>query len=214
MKEIIKLSLALGLVGAVAAILLFTADAKTKDAKAAAKQQQASSDLKKVLPGYGNQPIEDKVVFADQSRDVVFYRGRDSDGSPVTAVAGQAAAKGFGGPVQVLVGLELDGRVRKVLVVGHSETPGLGTQVTDRQRRVTIFELLKGTKPEGDPATAVAPNAYLDQFERYTCDGSVEIRLGPELPPVSGATISSNAVAAAVAKIARAFAENRNQIIN
>ena len=214
MKEIIKLSVALGLVGAVAATLLFVADQKTREAKAAAQLEQKSGDLKKVLPDFGNQPLTDMLAVGENNA-VIFYRARATAGGPVVAAAGQAAAKGFGGPVQVLVGIQPDGQVRKVLVTKHAETPGLGTQVTDRQCKVTIFELCRQSKHTPDNPFSVPPNAYLDQFEAFAFDGTVRIELDKDkLKPVSGATISSAAVARAVAEVAACFAANRDAILN
>ncbi len=213
MKEILKLSLALGGFSAVAGTLLLVAAEQTREVIAATQQAQQSKAFRQVLPPFANQPMEEAIVVASDEGEVVFYRAREAVGGPVTALAVKASARGFGGPVDVLIGLELDGRVRKVMITSHQETPGLGTQVTDRLRRATIGELLRGERPAGDPATTVAPNGYLDQYERFVFDGRVDIRLGNDLKPVSGATISSAAIARAVNQAARLFAERRSQLL-
>lgn len=210
MKDIIKLSLALGLVCTLAAAALVFAYSGTESAIKEAQTKQQSANLKKVLPEYGNTPLSD--IF--EVDDVVFHRARSAEKAPVTAVAAQAAAKGFGGPVQILVGINLDGSVRKVLVTKHSETPGLGTQVTDRQQRVSIFELMKGGAKQTD-AAAVPPNSFLDQFEQdaFTFDRDVEFSIGRTVTPISGATISSKAVNEAIKQVAATFAANKETIL-
>lgn len=207
MKEIIKLSLALGLVCTVAATALAYAYSGTAQAIEETRIKQQSASLGKVLPGFDNSPLQDKVVAGDTT----FYRARNGNG-PATAVAGEAEAKGFGGPVKILVGINPDGGVRKVLVTGHSETPGLGTQVTDRQAQMTIFELMKGGKKNVD-ATSVPPNDFLDQFEDFSFDGDIEFSIGGTVTPISGATISSKAVTQAVKKVAADFAGNKETIL-
>jgi electron transport complex protein RnfG len=210
MKDIIKLSLALGLVCTLAAAALAYAYSSTETAIKDAQVKQQSADLEKVLPTYGNAPLTD-IVEVDS---VIFHRSRDEEASPVTAVAAEAAAKGFGGPVSILVGINPDGTVRKVLVTKHTETPGLGTQVTDRQQRVSIFELMKGGAKQTD-ASAVPPNSFLDQFEKkdFAFTGEVEFAIPGNVEPISGATISSRAVTAAIGKAAAAFAANKAAIL-
>ena len=210
MKDILKLSLSLGLVCTLAAAALAFAFARTDSAIQAAELKQQSADLKKVLPEFGNTPLTD--IFEADS--VIFHRSRDTEDSPVTAVAAEAAAKGFGGPVHILVGINPDGTVRKVLVTKHTETPGLGTQVTDRQQRKSIFDLMKGGSKKAD-VPAVPPNRFLDQFEqkKFAFSGDVEFSIPGTVKPISGATISSRAVTRAVSKVAAAFAANKAAIL-
>jgi len=208
MKDIIKLSLALGLVCTVAAAALACAYSSTSTAIEKTREQRQGANLERVLPPYGNTPMKDTVDVDG----LVFYLARSADSPEVIAVAGQAAAKGFGGPVQILVGLNLDGSVRKILVTKHTETPGLGTQVTDRQQRRSIFDLIKGT-PTDATANTVPPNPFLDQFEDFSFDGKIEFTVGKNISPVSGATISSKAVNNAIIKLAATFASNKERIL-
>jgi electron transport complex protein RnfG len=225
MKEVAKLSLALGTICALAAAALAFAYSATSEAITETQLARQAANLRKVLPEYGNEILGDRVVLNGrgetvrreeiklQPGDTWFFIARTEDGGTPVATAAWTAARGFGGPVEVLVGIDPDGSVRKVLVVQHAETPGLGTQVTDRQKRVTIFDMLGETSERSQESALVAPNAFLDSFENFTFDGRVEISLGPDLQPGSGATISSAAVAQAVAKAATAFARNRTAIL-
>ena len=49
-------------------------------------------------------------------------------GGGLVGYAVTAAPRGYGGEIRMMVALGLDGAVEGVLVLGHSETPGLGSQ--------------------------------------------------------------------------------------
>ncbi len=49
-----------------------------------------------------------------------------SDAEPVAALFVVTARDGFSGPIRLLIGIEIDGRVSAVRVLEHKETPGLG----------------------------------------------------------------------------------------
>ena len=49
-----------------------------------------------------------------------------SDAEPVAALFVVTARDGFSGPIRLLIGIEIDGRISAVRVLEHKETPGLG----------------------------------------------------------------------------------------
>lgn len=54
------------------------------------------------------------------------------DGSGATVGWGlRVAPRGYGGPIQMVVGLDRDGLVTGVKVISMNETPGLGTRIVD-----------------------------------------------------------------------------------
>lgn len=77
-------------------------------------------------------------------------------------------AKGFGGKIGMMVGVGADGALRGVEIVSHSETPGFGAKADDP--------------------------GYLGQYIGQGAD----LTLNKEISAISGATISSKAVLAAV----------------
>jgi electron transport complex protein RnfG len=213
MKEVLKLSIALGVICGLAASVLALAEWQTQEPRQRAETAQRQEALKLVLPDYANDALGES-----QSVDgVTFYPARDADGR-LLAVAGEGSSgKGFGGMVSVLVSFTPEGRILHVLVTGHKETPGLGTQVTDRRRKRFIWEAFK---PEAPEATGtLPPNRYLDDFNDRQAQavGSPEfhvVKTAEELGKhsilaVSGATVSSRAVQDAVSRVAGAFAEYR-----
>lgn len=54
----------------------------------------------------------------------------EADGQTVGWVF-TCAAKGYGGNVVLMCGIDQDGLLTKIIIMEHSETPGLGTKVTD-----------------------------------------------------------------------------------
>lgn len=124
-----------------------------------------------VMPGAASfEPVEDDRIshVGDDRADGVVtgaWAALGEDGELIGwAVA--VAPRGYGGPMQMFVGLERGGQVAGVSIVSMNETPGLGTKVAD----------------EG----------FLGQFEAWeavTVDADAKT-----LDAVSGATKSSNGI--------------------
>lgn len=95
--------------------------------------------------------------------------------TPSGEYAVNVATKGYGGPIELLVGFDADGRIKGVKIVAAAETPGIGSNVT-----------------EGN---------FVDQFVGQ----SGEFELGKNVDGVAGATISSKAVTAGVSEASQAY---------
>jgi len=81
-------------------------------------------------------------------------------------VVRQVAARGYGGEIKLLVGIDEKGKVSGVKILSHQETPGLGANIT-------------------------APK-FLDQFKGKKVTDRLEAK--KDIDAISGATISSRAV--------------------
>lgn len=106
-----------------------------------------------------------------------IYLGYDA-ADRLVGYAGLGEAPGYGGPITLVVGLDPAGAVTEVRVVRQRETP-------------SFFRLLER---EG----------FLDQFTGEAFDSGFQ--LGQDLDAVSGATFSSEGVAAATRQAIRAVA--------
>ncbi|HRE25878.1 MAG TPA: FMN-binding protein, partial [Anaerolineales bacterium] len=106
-----------------------------------------------------------------------IYLGYDGAGQLV-GYAGVGEAPGYGGPITLVVGVDLAGALTEVRVVQQRETP-------------SFFRLLER---EG----------YFDQFPGQPIDG--RFQLGQGIDGVSGATFSAEGVAAATRQAIRAVA--------
>ncbi len=197
------LVVALAVIAAIAAGLLGWVYLVTEAPIAAAQQAKTTAALSEVLPVFDNQPGQETSTV----NGVTFYIGRK--GGKIIGVAGETiTSKGYGGDVTVLAGLQPDGTLTTVLVTKQTETPGLGTRVCERKRQKTLSGLIRGVEETGLP-----PNEVLDQFGGMKTEpGAPEWKVkkdGGQLDAISGATITSRAVAGAVFTISETFAQNR-----
>ena len=80
----------------------------------------------------------------------------------------EAAGKGFGGDIQLMVGYTADAKIIAVEIIGHSETPGVGDKVKN---------------PD-----------YLANYKEQ----SGELTLGTDVDKIAGASVSSRGVMAGV----------------
>ncbi len=112
--------------------------------------------------------------FVDETYgDVAYCTGKDAGGNTVGYVF-TTSAKGYGGDVKIMVGINADGTVSGVQTLELSETPGLG---------------MNATKP-----------SFLEQFIGKTLGVAVN-KNNPgenEIKALTGATITSKAVTLAV----------------
>jgi Na+-translocating ferredoxin:NAD+ oxidoreductase subunit G len=67
------------------------------------------------------------------ARPVAIYRAR-KDGQPVAAILHTTAPDGYRGPIELLVAIDVSGKLIGVQVVRHRETPGLGDAFENRNR--------------------------------------------------------------------------------
>ena len=208
MKDILRLCISLGLVCLVGAAALAYVNNLTEEPRAAAAKATLTDGLKLVLPSdtaaIASNDAEDaaeneKVIVIN---DVKLYRAFDAAGK-VIAVAAESESKGFGGQVKMLTGIGADGRIINVIVSSHSETPGLGTQATDRKQQKSIWGGGKALA-EGE----LPPNPYLDGKYR-----GKEAKPFSSVDGVSGATYSSHGVLEAVNLACRTFLAHRDEIL-
>lgn len=137
-----------------------------------ALELQYDGELEGVLP--------DARLFEKADDEVPYYIGYDDDGNPVgfafvtTNVASENATWGFGGTVPVLVGMDMDGRITGLKELANHETPSY--------------------------AEPVFSESFFNQF--IGKQHSDEFLVGVDIDGVSGATVSSEAVAGGVGEAA------------
>ena len=186
------------------AILALTAvDRLTREPIADAREQAAEAALRKVVPALaGGHPLAlDALAIPPQ-----YWLGlgleeaervrRVRRGDHILAViVPTVAARGYGGPIRLLVGIDRDGVVTGVRVVAEQETPGIGDRIrADRSDWIGIFA---GTSRE-------APAAAGWQVRKE----------GGAFDAIAGATVSSRAVIRQVRRALDYFHEDRRQLLN
>jgi electron transport complex protein RnfG len=174
MREMIKLFVVVALFSAVAGGLL----AQVKDVTASKidinklKYVQGPT-IESILEGCSNNPIADNFNIADNEIERKFFIG-EFDGKRNT-VAFETFGSGYGGAVGVMVAVNLEtDKVVGIGVTTHSETPGLGSRAK--------------TEP-----------SFAEQFNGKSILEPFKVKLdGGEIDALSGATLTSRGVCAAV----------------
>ena len=107
------------------------------------------------------------------------------DGDKTLGYIFETSAKGYGGDISVMTGIDTDGAVVGVQILTHSETPGLGANCTQ--------------------------DSFKDQFIQPYFDGNYNVIKGESesingnIDAITGATISSKAVTSAVNKALESY---------
>lgn len=120
----------------------------------------------------------------EKAKDFTYYVA-EKDGETVGYLF-ETAAKGYGGEVSVMTAIDPDGTVHAVKILDVSnETPGLGQNTANE----SFYKQYAGKKPETELTAVKHGTAKADS----------------EIDAVTGATISSKAVTAAVNKAVSQF---------
>ena len=193
--------LSLVLLAALGAALIAATDQLTRERIAENEAAQIMSVLGALLPegGYDNSPHLDLITLTGagplgSNVALPVYRARRA-GAPVTAILTVIAPDGYVGSIRLLVGIRADGTISGVRALEHRETPGLGDNIEDA--RSDWIRLFDGRSIE-DPA----PASWLAR------------RDGGDFDQISGATVTSRAVIAAVRNALIYFAENRDMLFS
>lgn len=186
--------LSLALVALIASSALALAYQLTREPIRRAETQDLIALLAQVLPagGYDNDLLQDRVSIATAAGPVTVYRARK--GGVLTGAVFQTSARGYSGEIQVLLGVDPQGRLSGVRVIRHTETPGLGDKIElAKSDWVRAFE----GKSLGDPPP-----------ERWAVkkDGGV-------FDQFTGATITPRATVKAVKEGLVFFAAHREEIL-
>jgi electron transport complex protein RnfG len=125
-KELIMPPLVLTIIClVVTAALVFTYQF-TKPYIEAATAAAANAARSEVFPGEFTFEEQDSAALNMEGL-VDLYLAKDAAGNEVGCVI-TAAAKGFNGLVNVMVGIDSEGAITGVKLMDHGETPGLGTK--------------------------------------------------------------------------------------
>ncbi len=193
MRELSRYVLVLTVITAGAALILSLVYEQTREAVAEQHRQQILRALKAVLPPFDNQPDTEALALVAgrdrRGREITstFYPGRREAGL-VGIAFNVRAPDGYSGDIDVMVGVDPEGRVLGIEILRHAETPGLG----DKIREEWFKAQFRGKGPQAD--------------WRVRKDGG-------EFDQFTGATISARAVVGAVGRGVEFFLANRERIV-
>lgn len=174
MREMIRMIVVLAVLTAVSGGLLGAIKSGTQDRiEAQIFKFQLAPAMNEIFGDVSNDPAKEKFEIEHEGIKYKFFPARMEDGSK--AVAFETKGKGgYGGDVGLMVGISLDNdQIVAARVTTHSETPGLGARAKD------------------DPE-------FVSQFDKKSMDANLSLKgSGGEIDAMSGATITSQAIALA-----------------
>ena len=173
MKDIIKLGLTLLLVTAVAGAALSLVNNITKPRIEEQKRLVTERALIAALPAADKNYIE-PVIKDNTLRYYIGYK--DSLKQEIAGYAFVAKQYGYSSEIQTMVGVDTLGKIIGIKIMQQVETPGLGTKIEEI--------------PYGKTSSW-----FQQQFIGRISDGLAVDKDGGQITSVTGATISSRAVA-------------------
>jgi electron transport complex protein RnfG len=161
----------------VAAGLLGSIYALTKEPIRLAELKKKNDAIQVVVPGFDNEPSQEvKKLFMDGDT-LYFYTARKGDKVLGTAVE-TFTNKGFSGEFKLMVGFKPDGTIIDIAVIKHAETPGLGEKMVKGKSDFSVQFMGKNPaqfklavkKDRGDvdaiTASTITSRAYCDAVQR------------------------------------------------
>ena len=149
----------LTIVVAVCVTLLTYVDSLTRDRIEAQEEEKVQNMLSAMFPEMSRYEFKDDIYMIYSNSDKVGY-------------AFIAIGKGYGGDINILVGLEDETTIKGITIISHKETPGLGTRITEP--------------------------FFTDMFRGINIDDVALRRDGGQIDAITSSTISSSAVVDAV----------------
>lgn len=98
----------------------------TREPIAAANAQTLKDAVSAVVPGFDNNPIDEKKLQEVDGVEYAVYPATKA--GQYIGAAVEASAMGFGGELKILVGFDADGKIIDYSLLSHVETPGLGSK--------------------------------------------------------------------------------------
>ncbi|MDI9476784.1 MAG: RnfABCDGE type electron transport complex subunit G [Natronincolaceae bacterium] len=163
MQKVVKLGLILLIVTAVSAGALSVTNNFTKDIIEQKAIEANLAYMREILPDADDFKVVESSAIADIIEVEEAYeaiKGGDTSGYVI-----KTKTSGYGGDVLILTGINVDGTIAGMRVASQSETPNLGTKITEDE--------------------------FGSQFEGLSTDK--ELKLNEDVDQVTGATISSTA---------------------
>jgi H+/Na+-translocating ferredoxin:NAD+ oxidoreductase subunit G len=191
MREMIRMVLVLTVITAVSGFILSALkDSTSERIESQILKFQKAPAIAAIFDTATNDPLKERFkIKTEDEEEITFFPATLEDGSK--AVAFEAKGGGFGGDVGLMVGIDLKtDTIIKARVTTHSETPGIGSRVKD------------------DPA------AFLSQFDGMGFEPTFKIKNeGGDIDVLSGATVTSKAVAVASAQVKKLYLKLKPQIL-
>jgi len=189
MREMISMIVVLTVLTAFSGGLLAAIESGTKDRieNQVLKFQKAPA-IQAIFPEATNDPLAERFTIKAEGIELQVFPTVLSDGSK--AVAFETKGTGFGGPVGLMMGINLDtDKIIEVRVTTHSETPGIGSRAKDNLE-------------------------FVSQFSGLGMDTTFAIKSdNGDIDAMSGATVTSKGVSVAAAQAKEIYQKLKPEIV-
>ena len=196
-------------VTAISVALLAWVNELTKEPIAQANAQALSDAVKAVVPGFDNNPIDEKKMQEVNGVSYAVYPAT-KEGKFIGAAV-ESSAQGFGGAISILVGFDAEGNILDYSLLSHSETPGLGSKAADWFKKGNKGDII-GKNPGTAPLTVKKDGGQIDAITASTITSRAFLNAVNAAYAAYTGQEQSDAVTGATAKAAKnepaATAEN------
>ena len=197
-RSMLKNALVLGLFAIVTVGLVAVLQQATAGRIANAEREAQVRALSEILPqgSYDNHLLDNSIQLHDpllgsKSSQTAYIALKD--GKPSAVILRATAPDGYSGAIHLLIGIQADGRLAGVRVLGHRETPGLGDKIElAKSAWIRSFDGKSLSNPGEDGWAVKKDRGEFDQF--------------------AGATITPRAVVRAVHKALQYFDAHQEQL--
>ncbi|WP_178124396.1 electron transport complex subunit RsxG [Pseudomonas sp. 8BK] len=194
----LKNALVLGLFAIATVGLVAVLQQATAGRIANAEREAQVRALSEILPqgSYDNHLLDNSIQLHDpllgsKSPQTAYLALKD--GKPSAVILRATAPDGYSGAIHLLIGIQADGRLAGVRVLGHKETPGLGDKIElAKSAWIRSFDGKSLSSPNEDGWAVKKDRGEFDQF--------------------AGATITPRAVVKAVHKALQYFDAHQEQL--
>lgn len=143
----------------VSVVLLIGVNSLTSDIVESRRVEEITGILENIFPEMSKYELEDEVYIIYEDGEKAGY-------------AFMASGSGYGGNIDILVGLDSGFGIKGVSILSQTETPGVGNKITE--------------------------SSFTDQFKGLSASDIALKSEGGKIDAITGATISSRAVVNAV----------------
>jgi len=166
MKEMLRITITLVIIFVAAGMIMASVFSKTAPIMAEAQKREKEEALKRLMPD------ADSIIEAGKweplHKHAEYYEAKK--GNDVIGYIASTYGKGYSSYISILVAVDPSMRVRKISILSHGETPGLGDEI-EQEYFKKRFE-----------------GKSIEQLEVVKVEGTDRVQA------ISGATISSRAV--------------------
>lgn len=192
----------LGLFALITSLLLAGTYLATKDKIADSQRRAAQKALLEIIPEerHDNDILTDTLSIPQHYWSTLgLEKGGElhlarKNGKVIALIVPTVAPDGYSGAIEMIVGINLDGKIAGVRILNHNETPGLGDKV-DLKKSPWVLSF-DGRSIGSPPAERWKVKKDKGDFDQFT-----------------GATITPRAIVAQVARTLLYLSEDKNRIL-